>query len=194
MRFGSLEPKVFDAYMAAAGDFVSFAEARGFKIYPCRAQVVAGYLYAKFVDGQTARSIPSVLTKLRYFYLNILEREWMNTSERQKLSDAVKTLQKFDFTVVKKSLPLSLSHLVLIRRCCVSPADRVVFAALALAYQAMARLGEITNAKVRLMSLYHHHSGFYLYFYRKPPKAHKSLPAPCCMLGKEISFCVWSIA
>ena len=179
--------------MAAAGDYLAYATSRNLCITPCSPDTIIGCLYARFAMGHTARSIPSTLTKLKYFYRNVLQRKWLSPIGKQTLDDAKKAMQKFDFTVATKALPLTIHHLQLIQTLSMTPAEKVVFAAWTLAYQAMARLGELTNSKVHKESLVHDVNGaFYVYFYRKPPKSHKTTPAPYAVCSKNRSpFTYW---
>ena len=183
----ALEPKVFADYLATAGDFVSFMQARGHRAIPISDRAVIAFLYSKFARGHTARTAHGTLTKIKYFYTKVLNEEWLSQFQKSNVNDAIRAMGKYDFTVTKKALPLYLDIIILLyRHARATPADRLVYASWVLAYQAMARFGEVINEEVRAQHL-EIRRDFLVFYHKKPPKAHKTLPAPYAVRSRRQS-------
>ena len=164
-------------------------------IVPVQAAVIVGYLHHRFLMGRTARTIPSILTKLRHFYRVLLERPWLSDLQQKILKDSVKATSKYDFTTPTKALPLYRRLLIAIAPMISSPSDQITFTAWCLAHITMSRFGEITNSLVRQRNLqcYDLKGGFYVFFYRRPPKSHQTTPPPYALCSRSRSPFVFAV-
>lgn len=195
LPFASLEPSTEKRYISQTGDFLAFCEARKYSVVPCSLHAVSAYLYHKFCEGCTARSNSGILTRLRWYYKNILRVDWLNPADSDTLAAVQVSLLKFDSTTIKKAAPLYLTHLELIFPDVTSnDADLVCFTAWMLAYATISRMGEIISDSVRGRNLNHRvDDRCYIFYHHRAPKSHKLKQNPYAVIShrnQRAAYCV----
>ena len=194
LPFMALEASSLRKYLRQGIDFAAFCHAKRVPILPASFANLGGYFLDYFLRGNTSRTFSSISTRLKWFYLNVLESPFLDTccpSEHRQWLRLRKALLKLDDVPVKKARPL-YSRILKMLALVVDPQsveELQVLACFSLAHAAIQRLGELLDgaATLRHLRCFDSPQGpFFCFFYflGNKPKNFKISQAPFALVSR----------
>ena len=156
LPFASWEAATVGGYRRTARQFVAHCAAKQYEVVPPSWQAVAHFLLSKFMEGRTTRSNASIVSKIKWYYVTVLQQKWLGEVGIRTLQQARRALAKHEFSIVRKSKPLYgwMLRAVWERGWVKGEDQKAIFALWVLAYAIMARFGEVLGkAAVQLKQL-----------------------------------------
>lgn len=198
LPYAALEEVSAAGYRREAESFIASCSTNGYALLPVSWQAIAHHLFTKFEAGRTTRSNAGIVSKIKWYYVSVLDSDWLSIRDSRLLSQARKTLAKHEFSIVRKSKPLYgwILKEVWIRGLPTGARQKGIFALWVLTYALMARSGEVLGiAAVRFQQLLllEGASGrerAYVFHHDIAPKANKLREAQYATVSERASpFC-----
>jgi hypothetical protein len=188
LSLGASSQKV---YARAASDYMSCCVAVGVSALPPTYNSVMSFMIALFVRGVKPVSLPSIISRVKFFATSVAGGSWLTTRELTLLRAGRRALEKLVVHRVVKSTPLYRATLRTIaasqRNAHIR--DRMFLSLWAMAQACMQRLGEaILSVRANVGHFRPQgKSPFFIfsYLHSNRPKAHKTKVAPYAMVSME---------
>lgn len=196
LPYAALEPKVLSEYNRQGEDFVAFCVANNLQFIPISYHSLTAYFYDHVKRGKTARSFRCLSSKIKWYIINVLHGEWIDTSDPVGYAaflQARRAMSKLDLSLVSKKAPLYLAILLKFEQV-ISPMsvyEEQLMAIFSLQHACMQRLGELVGGTARRRNVrrYSHPSAgaFFAFFYFEgnKPKMHKVKQAPFAVVSQR---------
>lgn len=196
LPYAAIEGPTVGAYLREARLFTQSCVDFDYDLVPASWQAITHYLLTKFEAGRTTRSNAGVVTKIKWYYTNILQEGWLSEADVRLLRQARTALAKHEFSIVRKSKPLYgwILKAIWSKGLVVSARHRAIFALWVLAYSIMARFGEVVGraaVRFRQLRLIGGDRGrTYVFHHDVAPKANKLREAEYATISERASpFC-----